>query len=103
MIEAALLRPVFLLKPVVTVLLSRLHQRRKRRLIPRGETALRAAIRELLLAQPDERRVEANIALAKISGASARDTALAETMLQRHRDTRARTVGKTHRGRRKGI
>lgn len=102
MIEAVLLRPA-LLKPVVVALLSRLQQRRKRKLRHGGETALREAIRELLLTHPDERRVEWKIAFAKTSGAPPRDTALAEAMLQRHRDTRVRTSDKLHPSRRRRV
>jgi hypothetical protein len=99
MIEAALLRPS-LLRPVVDLLLSRLDRRRRRRLRRCADAALRDAIRELLLAQPDERRVEARIAQARAAGAVARETALAEAMLARHRETRACTAGKLHRSRR---
>lgn len=99
MLEAALLRPS-LLRPVFDLLLRRLDRRRRRRLRRCADTALREAIRELLLAQPDERRVEAKIAQARAAGALTRETALAETMLARHRDTRASTAGKLHRSRR---
>lgn len=99
MLEAALFRPT-LLRPVFDVLLARLQQRRRRRLRRTGEAMLREAIRELLLPQPDERRVEARIAQARASGAHMRDTALAEAMLARHRETCRETVGKTHRSRR---
>jgi hypothetical protein len=99
MLETALLRPS-LLRPVLNLLLARLDGRRRRRLRRSADAALREAIRELLLAQPDERRVEAKIALARAAGAAARETALAEAMLQRHRETRARTAGKLHRSRR---
>ncbi len=99
MLEAALLRPS-LIRPVVDLLLSRLDRRRRRRLRRSADAALREAIRELLLPQPDERRVEARIAQARAAGAQPRDTALAETMLTRHRETRLETVGKIHRSRR---
>jgi len=100
MLEAALLRPS-LFKPVVDVVFARFQRRRKRRMRHRGEAALREAIRELLLAQPDERRVESKIALARALGAHARDTALAEAMLTRHRETRGMTRDKLHRSRRR--
>jgi len=99
MLEAALLRPS-LFRPVVDLLLARLDRRRRRRLRGFADAALREAIRELLLAQPDERRVESKIAQARAAGALARETALAEAMLARHRETRACTAGKLHRSRR---
>ncbi len=97
--EAALLRPA-LLRPVVDVLLSPLRRRKRRRQRLHAEAALREAIRELLLTCPDERRVEARIARARALGAPTRETALAEAMLARHRDTRAHTRGRSHRSRR---
>lgn len=100
MLETALLRPS-LLRPVLNLLLARLDGRRRRRLRRSADAALREAIRELLLAQPDERRVEAKIAQARAAGGPARDTALAEAMLARHRETRACTAGKLHRSRRR--
>ena len=101
-LEAALFRPA--LKPVVDALLLRFRQRRQRQLRRGGEAALRDAIRELLLPHPDERRVEAKLAQARSAGALARDMALAETMLMRHRETRTHTAGKHHLSlRRRGI
>jgi hypothetical protein len=104
MLEAALFPSAALrttlLKPVVDAVRSRLQQRHRLRQRHSGEAALREAIRELLLPHPDERRVEARIALARASGAQPRDTALAEAMLERHRATRPMTTGKTHRSRR---
>jgi hypothetical protein len=99
MLEATLLRPS-LIRPVVDLLLNRLDRRRRRRLRRGADVVLREAIRELLLAQPDERRVEAKIAQARAAGALTRETALAEAMLARHRETRASTTGKIHRSRR---
>lgn len=97
-LEAALLRPA--LRPVIDAVLARLHRRRRLARQQNGETALREAIRELLLPHPDERRVEARLELARTCGARARDTALAEAMLARHRETRDATRGKLHRSRR---
>jgi len=99
--EAALLRPA-LLRPVLDVLLSPLRRRRRRRERMHADAALREAIRELLLACPDERRAEARIARARALGAPSRETSLAEAMLARHRDTRAHTRGRSHRSRRAG-
>jgi len=102
-LEAALLRPSLfrpVFKPVFDALLARLQQRRRREQRRGGEVAMRDAIRELLLPQPDERRIEARLALARASGVSAHDIRLAEAMLARHRETREATRGKTHRSRR---
>ncbi len=102
-LEAALLRPALLrpaLRPVVDAILARVHRRRRLARQQSGEAALREAIRELLLPHPDERRVEARLELARACGARARDTALAEAMLARHRETREATRNKLHRSRR---
>lgn len=104
MLEAALLPSTALrttlLKPVVAALFARLHQRRRCRMRRSAEQAMREAIRELLLFQPDERRVESRLAQARTSGVPASDIRLAETMLARHRETHARTRGMIHRSRR---
>lgn len=99
-LEAALIRPS-LFKPVVDALIARLQQRKRREQRRGAEAAMREAIRELLLPQPDERRVEARLALARAGGASARDLHLAEAMLVRHRETHAQTRGRSHRSRRR--
>lgn len=101
-LEAALFSPT-LLKPVFDALLLRFRQRRQRELRRGGEAALRDAIRELLLPHPDEHRVESKLAQARSAGTLSRDMALAETMLHRHRETRARTAGKAHRSRRRKV
>jgi hypothetical protein len=59
-----------------------------------AEAALREAIRELLLANPDENKAAARIAIAKAAGILSEDVVLAEDMLQKHRSTRASTRGK---------
>jgi hypothetical protein len=99
-LEAALLRPS-LFKPVVDALLARLQQRKRREQRRGAEAAMREVIRELLLPQPDERRVEARLALARASGFAAHELRLAEAMLARHRETRDATRGKSHRSRRR--
>ena len=63
------------------------------------EAALREAIRELLLANPDENKAEARIAIAKAAGILSGDVVLAEDMLRKHRATKSRTAGKSSVGR----
>ena len=94
-IEAALI------KPVVDALMALLSRGEKATLKRNAETALREAIRELLLANPDENKAEARIAIAKAAGILSEDVVLAEDMLQKHRATKARTRGKSTTGRRR--
>ncbi len=61
--------------------------------------ALSEAIRELLLANPDENKAEARIAIAKAAGILSEDVVLAEEMLKKTRASKARTKGKSAGGR----
>jgi hypothetical protein len=88
-IEAALI------KPVVDALMGLFRQGQHLQLQHNAEAALREAIRELLLANPDENKAAARIAIAKAAGILSEDVVLAEDMLRRHRDTRVRTRGKS--------
>ena len=90
-----------LIKPVVDALMALLSRGEKATLKRNAETALREAIRELLLANPDENKAQARIAIAKAAGILSEDVVLAEDMLQKHRATRARTRGKSTTGRRR--
>ena len=92
-IEAALI------KPVVDALMALLQRGEKATLTRNAEAALREAIRELLLANPDENKAQARIAIAKAAGLLSEDVLLAEDMLQKHRATKARTAGKAGTGR----
>ena len=94
-IEAALI------KPVVDALMALFRQGEHVQLQRHAEAALREAIRELLLANPDENKAAARIAIARAAGILSEDIVLAEDMLQKHRDTRSRARGKgtTHRAR----
>ena len=94
-IEAALI------KPVVDALMALLSRGEKATLKRNAETALREAIRELLLANPDENKAQARIAIAKAAGILSEDVVLAEDMLQKHRATKAKTSGKATTGRRR--
>lgn len=88
-IEAALI------KPVVDALMGLFRQGEHIKLKHNAKTALREAIRELLLADPNENRAEARIAIAKAAGIISEDIALAEDMLKKHRATASRTRGKS--------
>ncbi|PNS08886.1 hypothetical protein [Solilutibacter silvestris] len=88
-IEAALI------KPVVDALMALLRRGENVHLQNNAEKALREAIRELLLANPDENKAAARIAIAKAAGILSEDIVLAEDMLRKHRATKSRTSGKT--------
>jgi hypothetical protein len=90
-IEAALI------KPVVDALMGLFRQGHDLQLNHNAEPALREAIRELLLANPDENKAAARIAIAKAAGILSEDVVLAEDMLKKHRDNgnKARTRGKS--------
>lgn len=90
-----------LIKPVVDALMALLQRGEKATLKRNAEAALREAIRELLLANPDENKAEARIAIAKAAGILSEDVMLAEDMLEKHRATRAKTSGKAATGRKR--
>src|SRR3546814_13967365 len=92
-IEAALI------KPVVDVLMGLFRQGENLRLKSNAEAALREAIRELLLASPDDNKAEARIAIAKAAGILSEDAVPAEDMLKKTRAAKARTRGKAATGR----
>ena len=94
-IEAALI------KPVVDVLMGLFKQGENLRLKSNAEAALREAIRELLLASPDDNKAEARIAIAKAAGILSEDVVLAEDMLKKTRAAKARTRGKAATGRKR--
>ena len=94
-IEAALI------KPVVDALMALLSRGEKANLKRNAEAALREAIRELLLANPDENKAEARIAIARAAGILSEDVVLAEDMLEKHRATKAKTSGKAATGRKR--
>lgn len=94
-IEAALV------KPVVDALLALFRRGESLHLKHDAEAALREAIRELLLANPDENKAEARIAIARAAGILSGDVVLAEDMLEKHRATKGRTSGKAATGRKR--
>jgi hypothetical protein len=71
------------------------------RLKHNAEAALREAIRELLLANPDENKAQAKIAVAKAAGILSEDVVLAEDMLSKTRAAKAKTAGKASTGRKR--
>ena len=98
-IEAALI------KPVVDALMGLFRQGHDLQLKHNAEAALREAIRELLLADPNENKAAARIAIAKAAGILSEDVVLAEDMLKKHRDdgNKARTRGKSSVGARRRV
>ena len=87
-IEAALI------KPVVDALMGLFRQGEHLKLKHDADKAVREAIRELLLANPDENKAAARIAIAKAAGILSEEVLLAEDMLKQHRATKSRTSGK---------
>jgi hypothetical protein len=94
-IEAALI------KPVVDALMALFRQSNDVQLKRNAEAAVREAIRELLLANPDENKAEARIAIAKAAGILSEDIVLAQDMLEKHRASKSRTAGKSSTGRKR--
>ena len=90
-----------LIKPVVDALMALLRRGEQANLKRNAEAALREAIRELLLANPDENKAQARIAIAKAAGILSEDVVLAEDMLEKHRATRSKTTGKAATGRKR--
>lgn len=80
-----------LIKPVVDAIMALLRRGENVQLHRNAEKAVREAIRELLLATPDENKAAARIAIAKAAGLLSEDVVLAEEMLQKHRATKAAT------------
>ena len=94
-IEAALV------KPVVDALMALFRRGENMQLKHNAEAALREAIRELLLANPDENKAQARIAIAKAAGILSEDVVLAEDMLKKTRAAKAKTAGKAATGRKR--
>jgi hypothetical protein len=92
-----------LMKPVVDALMALFRESSDLKLKRNAEASLREAIRELLLANPDENKAEARIAIAKAAGILSEDIVLAQDMLEKHRATKARTSGKGATGRRRKV
>ncbi len=84
-----------LIKPVVDAIMALLHRGENLQLQRNAEKAVREAIRELLLASPDENKAAARIAIAKAAGLLSEEVVLAEDMLQKHRATKTHTRART--------
>lgn len=97
LIEAALV------KPVVDALLTVFKQTQNIHLQHNAEAALREAIRELLLANPNENKAAARIAIAKAAGIISEDIVLAEDMLNKHLRTKARASARSSASRKRSI
>ena len=81
--EAALI-----IKPVVDAIMLVLKKRKHARLKQNAEKAIREAIRELFLADPNENEIEAKVAIAKAAGLMSSEVILAEQMLQSVKETK---------------
>ena len=74
-----------LLKPIVDAILGLARSGNHARLKHDAAKAVREAIRELLLADPNESEAEAKIAIAKAAGLISEDVLLADDMLRKVR------------------
>ena len=74
-----------LLKPIVDAILGLARSGNNARLKRDAAKAVREAIRELLLADPNEGEAEAKIAIAKAAGLISEDVLLADDMLRKVR------------------
>jgi hypothetical protein len=87
-----------LIKPVVDAILGLVGTGRDVKLKHDAAKAVREAIRELLMADPNENEVEAKLAIAKAAGLISHDVVLADEMLRKVKATKrpaaARGVGK---------
>ena len=88
-IEAALI-----IKPVVDAIMLVLKKRKHARLKHDAEKAIREAIRELFLADPNENEIEAKVAIAKAVGLISSDVLLTEQMLQKVKASKKRAKKK---------
>jgi hypothetical protein len=74
-----------LIKPIVDAILGLARSGNNARLKRDAAKAVREAIRELLLADPNESEAEAKIAIAKAAGLISEDVLLADDMLRKVR------------------
>ena len=92
---------VALIKPVVDALMAALRKARTTRLKSDARTELSAAIRELLLANPDQNRAKAAISAAKAAGIINEDLFLARRMLSSVKRTTKKKKSRKKDGRKK--
>ncbi len=74
---------VLIIKPVVDAIMLVLKKRKHTRLKQNAEKAIREAIRELFLADPNENEIEVKLAIAKAAGLISSEVLLAKQMLQK--------------------
>ncbi len=82
------------IKPVVDAILGLVKTGSNAKLQRDAAKAIREAIRELLLADPNENVVEAKIAIAKAAGLISQDVLLADEMLKKVKTTKKKLPSK---------
>jgi hypothetical protein len=85
-----------LIKPVVDAILGLFDRGQKAKLQSNARKALREAIRELLLADPNENEAAAKIAIAKAAGIISEDILLADDMLAKVKTAKHQVGTKKH-------
>lgn len=82
------------IKPVVDAILGLVKKGSDVKLQRDAAKAIREAIRELLLADPNENEVEAKIAIAKAAGLISQDVLLADEMLKKVKTSKKKLPSK---------
>ena len=82
------------IKPVVDAILGLVKRGSNAKLQRDAAKAVREAIRELLLADPNENAVEAKIAIAKAAGLTSHEVLLADEMLEKVKSNRKKLPSK---------
>lgn len=82
------------IKPVVDAILGLVQKGTKAKLQKDAAKAVREAIRELLMADPNENAVEAKIAIAKAAGLISHDVLLADEMLEKVKSNKTKLPSK---------
>ncbi len=82
------------IKPVVDAILGLVKKGSNVKLQHDAAKAIREAIRELLLADPNENAVEAKIAIAKAAGLISQDVLLADEMLKKVKSNKKKLPSK---------
>ncbi len=82
------------IKPVVDAILGLVQKSSKAKLQRDAAKAVREAIRELLLADPNENAVQAKLAIAKAAGLISHDVLLADEMLEKVKSNKKKLPSK---------
>jgi len=82
------------IKPVVDAILGLVQKGTKAKLQKDAAKAVREAIRELLMADPNENAVQAKIAIAKAAGLISHDVLLADEMLEKVKSNKTKLPAK---------